>query len=68
MISCLFTDTAMQILFDGGVLLAWTRKTIVDESMEKKLRASAAIVLANMARNGDRCVPNADFIFFLPNV
>ena len=57
MTSCWFADIAIQSLFDGGVLLAWTKKTITDESVEKKLRASAALVLANLARNGDWCVP-----------
>ena len=46
----------MQSLFDGGALLAWSKKTVTDESVGAKMRASAALALANMARNGDHCV------------
>ena len=54
----------MQSLFDGGALLAWSKKTVTDESVGTKMRASAALVLANMARNGDQCVCSMlDFVF-----
>lgn len=50
------TDNVMQSLLDGGILLAWTKKTITDVAVESKLRASAALVLANLARNGNHRV------------
>ena len=56
-------DTAMQSLFDGGALLAWSKKTVADESVGVKMRASAALALANMARNGKECVFHAGVCF-----
>ena len=54
-LSCLLVDVAMKSLFDAGRLLGWIKETVSDMSVEKKLRASAAVLLANMARNGDHC-------------